>query len=186
MKKLLNMMTLILAWSVIAIPRPNNPMARVMDQQVSLPQPKPTKQVLKVQKHILKNNPKLDPKFSLKLAAAIEKTATEYKLDPKLLAAIFMQESRYDLKAVNQKSKDFGIAQINHKNIERMGLDRQRLMTDVDYSVKVGAKILASYKKTFHKREPSSWYCRYNIGFQETEEAMEKCETYKLKVARYM
>lgn len=112
-----------------------------------------------------------------------------------------MQESAYDLSAVhmhcgflgmgadNNKEQcvltDFGIAQIHYKNLSRYNLDRNLLVSDLDYSIDAGAKILADYTK-FQKREPGTWFCRFNQGLKPFSEIKEDCLAYKSKVERYL
>jgi hypothetical protein len=110
-----------------------------------------------------------------------------------------MQESTYTLDAIHvycgflnpddEKEScvrtDFGIAQIHYKNLSRFKLDRNMLTSDLDYSVEAGARILADYAK-FQKREPKTWFCRYNQGLRPFSEIKEDCLAYKSKVERYL
>jgi Transglycosylase SLT domain len=128
-------------------------------------------------KQILKNNPKLDKSFAAKLSLVIAAKSAKYKVPAKILSAILMQESSYQLDSINvscgllrfedtQQScimTDFGIAQIHYKNLTRFNLDKVKLTTDLDYSVDAGAMILAQYIR-YQKREPEMWWTRYNCG----------------------
>lgn len=117
------------------------------------------------------------------LAKVILDKSQKYKVSSKILTAILMQESRYDLYAVNHKSKDFGIAQINYKNIKNMNLDKNKLMTNMDYSIEAGAKILSGFKRYEHK-EPQLWWSRYNCGNKKINN--HKCIRYADNVNRWM
>lgn len=128
---------------------------------------------------VVKNHPKIDRRYALEVATAIQKVAKEMGIKPERLAAILAQESRYTLNAVNRKSKDYGIAQINHKTIESFGFDKQKLLTDLEYSVKAGAIVLADFKRMYGKREKNYW-TRYNSSDPE------KRKEYEVLVARFL
>jgi hypothetical protein len=87
----------------------------------------------------------------------------KHKISAKILTAILMQESRYNLAAINKATSDFGISQINIKNIRHMKLDKAKLLTSMEYSVEAGAQVLSTYTR-YQKKEPLTWLCRYNAG----------------------
>lgn len=128
---------------------------------------------------VVKNHPKIDRIYAHQLAKAIQKVAKEMGIKPERLAAILAQESRYTLNAVNRRSKDYGIAQINHKTIESFGFDKQRLLTDLEYSVKAGAIVLADFKRMYGKREKNYW-SRYNSSNKD------KRQEYEILVAKFL
>jgi hypothetical protein len=128
---------------------------------------------------IVKNNPTIDRIYAMKLSNVIYYVAKLYDIDPKKYTAILAQESMYKLKAVNSHSKDYGIAQINHKTAKIYGFDIQRLTSDVEYSVKAGAKVLADLKNS-HGHKDQSYWTRYNSS------KPEKREKYKKLVKRFM
>lgn len=128
---------------------------------------------------VLKNHPGIDRKYARDIAKAIQKVAIEFGIKPQRLAAILAQESMYTLNAVNKKSKDYGIAQINHKTIESFGFDKKRLLTDLEYSVKAGAIVLADFKRMYGHKEKDYW-TRYNSS------KPERRAEYKQLVARYL
>ena len=130
-------------------------------------------------KQVVKNHPKIDRQYALEIANAIDKAAKELNIKPQRLAAILAQESRYTLNVVNKKSKDYGIAQINHRTIESFGFDKHRLLTDLEYSVMAGAIVLADFKRMYGKREKDYW-TRYNSSDPERR------KEYELLVARFM
>ncbi len=104
------------------------------------------------------------PKECLKLTAY--NIALEYKLDPWLFIAIIEHESRFKVNAYNRKSQDWGLSQINIANINKLNLDKKRLLTDPDYNLREGAKVLSYMHKRF-KHEPQ-WFARYNCGTRKT------------------
>lgn len=132
-----------------------------------------------VMAQVLRNHPTIESEYARQVADAIFKAATELRLRPERLAAILAQESMYTLNAVNKQSKDFGIAQINWRTVERYGFDKKRLLTDLEYSVKAGAIVLADFKRMYGKREKNYW-SRYNSSDDE------KRKEYEILVARYM
>lgn len=138
-----------------------------------------TEPVSPVMVQILRNHPNIDMDYAREVASAIYKVSGELRLRPERLAAILAQESMYTLNAVNRQSKDFGIAQINWRTVERYGFDKKRLLTDLEYSVKAGAIVLADFKRMYGKREKNYW-SRYNSS-DET-----KRKEYEILVARYM
>lgn len=122
---------------------------------------------------VVRNHPKIDRQYALRVAIAIQKVAKEMGVRPERLAAILAQESRYTLNAVNKKSSDYGIAQINHKTIESFGFDKKKLLTDLEYSIKAGAIVLADFKRMYGKREKNYW-SRYNSGDIERRKEYER------------
>lgn len=109
-----------------------------------------------------------------------------------------MQESKYELAAKRVYCgndlvddsyhcviTDFGIAQIHHKSIARLHLDKSMLLSNLEYSVDAGAKILSSVLK-FKTKEPKSWFCRYNAGTGSFKNIKKTCLSYKSKVEKYL
>ena len=127
---------------------------------------------------IVKNNPSLDDKYAKELSIIIDKLAVQFDIKPERLAAILAQESMYKLNAVNHDSRDYGIAQINDKTIKRFGFNKKLLLTDLEYSVKAGAIVLADFKRRYGKREKKYW-SRYSSS------KLVKRQKYENLVARY-
>lgn len=128
---------------------------------------------------VVRNHPKIDRQYALRVATAIQKVAKEMGVRPERLAAILAQESRYTLNAVNKKSNDYGIAQINHRTIENFGFDKKKLLTDLEYSIKAGAIVLADFKRMYGKREKNYW-TRYNSSDPDRR------KEYEILVARFL
>lgn len=127
---------------------------------------------------IIKNNPSLDERYATQLSFVVDRVAKEFGIRPERLAAILAQESMYRLDAVNKRSKDYGIAQINHRTIKNFGFDKKLLLTNLEYSVKAGAIVLADFKKRYGHREKDYW-TRYNSS------RPEKRQEYKQLVAKF-
>lgn len=157
-----------------------------------------TKSQLQIYTQILKNNPKINKQYAENLSLVISNKSKEYNVPTKVFTAILMQESRYNLNAVNLKCgvsvttgkkdcviTDFGVSQIHYLNVKRFNFDKKRLVSDLTYSVDAGAKILSNYVK-FQKKEPKTWYSRYNCGNRSFEDIKNTCLDYKSKVDKYM
>lgn len=56
---------------------------------------------------------------------------------------------------------DYGIGQINYRNIIKLKMDVQRLATDLTYSVRNSVKILCNFKRRYGKKD-INWWSRYN------------------------
>jgi soluble lytic murein transglycosylase-like protein len=140
------------------------------------PAPKP---FIPIYRLIVRNKPQIKHKYALKLAKVIYKASKAYKIKPKLVTAILAQESSYNLKVVNKKSRDFGISQINYKTAKRYHFNIHKLTTNLKYSVKAGVIILHHLKQLYSTKE-KYWWTRYN--------ASNKYKRYKYRklVMRYM
>ncbi len=108
-------------------------------------------------KHIIKNKPTINKDYAEKLSFIIIKESKENNIDPKIISAIFMQESSYKLSVINKKSQDYSIGQINIKNIDYYNLDKERLLIDLSYSVKSTLLILKNLKIKYAKKEKKYW-----------------------------
>ena len=94
----------------------------------------------------------------------VRNAAVKYGIEPELYHAIIAQESNYKVDAVNKKSKDYGLAQINARTAKAYNFSIERLLKDARYNAEAGAKVLHDLKKSYSKREPLTWVCRYNVG----------------------
>lgn len=57
---------------------------------------------------------------------------------------------------------DFGLSQINFRTAKAFGFDLPKILTDVEYAVDCGAKVLGDFHDRYVKKEPVVWYSRYN------------------------
>lgn len=74
----------------------------------------------------------------------------------------------------SHRCMDYGIAQINfHTWGKVLDLNKELLLTDIDYSIAAGAKILYYYKKNFSKHDPK-WHLRYHSNTPEYKNAYGK------------
>lgn len=127
---------------------------------------------------ILRINPALDAQYAEHLTKAILSVSARHKLNPRKLTAILAQECRFRLDCINPVSHDYGIGQINHKTIRAYGFDRDKLLTDLWYSVSASAIVLADFKRMYASKEKDFW-TRYNSSNPE------KRELYAQAVSRY-
>lgn len=111
--------------------------------------------------HVKRNNGLLRDDVIIEIANAIVKAASIYNIHPHLISAIARVESSYYLGAINKKSNDFGIMQVNQFNIDAYGFDKNRLLGDYDYSVQAGTAILAWFLARYPWEEAVR---RYNCG----------------------
>lgn len=141
---------------------------------------------------ILQNKKTINKEFATELAYTIDYYADKYKVPANVMTAIFMVESSYNLKAVNMESGgagDYGIGQISSWNITTYNLNRNRLVTDLQYSVNWSFHIFEWLYSRMPLREA---IMRYNCGFLRDKKTNISCTNwdnvidYYEKVLRYM
>jgi len=126
---------------------------------------------------IINLRPSINKQLAMKYSNSFHRYSKRYGLDPYLLVAIAMQESGIvlnrirmvkgyvyvDKKYVPMKIEtDFCMMQIHYRNVENMGLDLKKLITDYDYCIGVGAKILAYFRR--YENSEENWWTRYNTS----------------------
>lgn len=157
--------------------------------------PMPQSKVVVSQKlvhQIQKNNPKISKQYARTLASLIEKKSKKHNVSPKVLAAMLMQESAYNISAKNIRCGvslttgnkdcvviDYGIGQINYKTIKHFKFDETKLVSNLEYSVEAAAIVLADFKRMYGHKDQEYW-TRYNAS------TPAKRQAYKILVARYM
>ena len=112
----------------------------------------------------------LRPDFSYdqshEMAKSISSACIKHKITRcRVFTGILSVESGLRINAVNKRSKDYGIGQVNEWHIKRSKLDKQRLLTDLEYSVNQAAKIYVWFEKTYPIKEAIG---RYNCGTRKT------------------
>jgi hypothetical protein len=102
------------------------------------------------------------------IASAIAKETESHHLDYKMMLSIIKVESSFDQSTVSS-SGDLSVAQVNYehwdpefKRLHYPKLDKEKLKTDISYSVKIMADILSILKKRHQK--DALWYARYHSG----------------------
>ena len=148
-----------------------------------------------IYEQILRNRPNINKSYAMKLSNIIHSASIKYSIPKNIYTAILMQESRYSLGAIRKVKgyykgeivevhTDFGISQIYWRNVQKLGLDIDKLTGDLVYSVETGAKILAGFKKRYSKND-KNWWTRYNCGTRGTTKR-DTCRRYKKKVERFL
>ena len=136
-----------------------------------------------VKQQVLKYSSLRSGKSAAKLAYKIVRVSSKYNLDPILFSAIIATESNYRVDAVNERTKDYGLTQISIGNVKAYKLSIKKLLTDVNYGLDAGAKILSWFKVKYAIKEPKFWFCRYNVGTRSLKGNLGKiCKRYALKV----
>ena len=105
------------------------------------------------------------------------------KIDMEYLTAAISLEMKNKLRDYTNSKvticEDFGIGQVNHRNIAKFEMDKERLLTDLDYSVDMAAFMLNLTKKYYSKKD-SEWFTRYNAF------SKDKRKKYKSLVERFL
>jgi len=112
---------------------------------------------------ISKNNPRLGTDYIDKLANVFYNVGQKYNIPANILAAIASVESNYKLGAINGRSGDFGIMQINLRAHRKF--DKEKLLTDLQYSVEAGAQVFLWFFKRYTLETAIK---RYNCGTKRT------------------
>ena len=104
----------------------------------------------------------LKPKKDYKTVAF--EIAKKYNVDPYLVLSIINVESTGCKYKVNKTSGDYGCMQVNQANIDKLGLDKHKLVHNDAYAIEAGVVILHKMKLRYADTEKLSWVCRYNVG----------------------
>ena len=128
---------------------------------------------------ILLNRPKIDKVKAKQIAHHISMVNIKYKIPKRVYAAILMQESKYKLDAINAKSNDYCMAQINIRTVKAFKFDKKRLLTDLKYCIEAGAIVLADFQKMYAHKE-TTWFTRYNSSNSK------KRKIYFSRISRWM
>jgi soluble lytic murein transglycosylase-like protein len=129
------------------------------------------------------NKPSIELTYARSIASLIDQAADRYKVPANVLAAIAMQESSYILGAINKHSNDYGMFQINKFNIKAYNLDKNKLLTDLAYSVDKGAFIFSWFYKRYElERAVRS----YNGGTSKGVMKWKSTEYYWKRVKKFM
>lgn len=109
----------------------------------------------------------LQPSLSVvkarKLAQAFQTTAHSCGMDWRILVSIAYHESSLIIGTVNPTTQDYGLMQVNVKNILRFGLSRDKLLKDPAYSLEFACKLLKDNQKRYSSKHPY-WIGIYRSG----------------------
>lgn len=149
-------------------------------QQINLPEFNLTKEdkMIRLASTICRNSTIVckNQDYLNKLVEAFLSAQEKYGIPAIVLQAIARIESSYVLNTVNPKSNDYGIMQVNEYHIGKGKFTKEKLLTDLQYSVNAGAKVFQWFYQTFPLEEAVK---RYNCGTKD------KCIDYE-KVEKYL
>lgn len=161
------MKAVLLTLLLVLLPQVVSPMVNPNPLQSEAPSSQLPTLLTKAQRQVLrqiaKNHPNLEGDYAIALAVTFETVAKQYKLKPHTLAAIAMQESTYQLDRVHcykikgKKRCDYCMMQINDKTAHNMHLNVEKLLTDMNYCVDAGAKVLKDFEKRYKKSDEAYW-----------------------------
>lgn len=159
-----------------------------------------------IKDQIMENKKNISEDKAKTLESLIIKHSDSYNIPKKLFTAILMQESGYDIKAVNKKCgaelnletkkikdlkevcvvQDVGISQININTIKAYNFNTDKLESDLSYSIEAGAIVLSWFYEKYQEKEPKTWFCRYNVGTAPLEKVKSSCNKYITSVNRWL
>jgi soluble lytic murein transglycosylase-like protein len=111
------------------------------------------------------------------------KASKDYDVDYRLLVAIALAESSGNPRAINAKTQDYGLMQINAKTAKAYGYKPQEML-DKHKSVKVAVKVL-KYLKNRYAHKEVNWACRYNVGTAKNASSWNACAVYIEKLEKF-
>ena len=110
----------------------------------------------------------------------LEQAAKQYKLPVALLRAIASVESRNNPDAINRRTWDYGLMQINHRTAAGYGYLPVEML-DKQKNVQVASQLLKKLKNSYAHKEPG-WACRYNVGWHKNASQWSSCRVYLEKL----
>lgn len=111
------------------------------------------------------------------LAPKLLKGWQQHKLHPSLVLSIISVESNFNAKAVNRRTHDYGLMQINNRTAASMGIN-QNCLEDWQCNLQVGLVVAAWAQKRGN-------VCRYNVGNGRlVGRKLKACNTYLAKLAK--
>lgn len=141
-------------------------------------------------------NSRLDKDLAFKYSNIIARFSKLYRIDPFLVVSISRQESHLNLGTVRKIEEDdivyderekrfikiveitdFCMMQIHKSNVINKKLDVERLLTEPEYCIHEGFKVLRDFK--YLKNKDPNWWTRYNAVDSY------KREIYRLKVMKH-
>lgn len=120
-----------------------------------------------------------------KLTPTEEKEALNNCIYQKYVKYSVCAEKVFEARKIVKVVTDYGIAQIYYETADSYKFDTELLLSDLQYSVDSGAKVLSYFHKRYSKKE-SDWWVRYNIGTRQKSRVKSAWNEYKLLVSRYL
>jgi soluble lytic murein transglycosylase-like protein len=110
-------------------------------------------------------SPTLKDKEVKSISKAIATNAIKYNIDWRIMTSIISQESRFRTDPQNcivkKHCPDLGMAQINYRTWkEPLNLNRNKLLTDINYNIGTMSKILSQLHNKYGKDK--HWFTRYH------------------------
>lgn len=112
---------------------------------------------------------KLQPKLADTQAHNLAYTFTRVSMEPEcqipwqILVSIAYNESSLVTSSYNPKTKDYGIMQVNERNILRYGLSHDKVMKDTSYAVRFACFLVKENKTKFSDKH-DYWLGIYRSG----------------------
>ena len=107
--------------------------------------------------------PRLKPGKALRLARAIERVASACGMPWQILTSIAFHESSLGLNTENTRTNDYGLMQVNKKNLLRDGLSLTKIRQDAAYSLEFACKLLKENRDRYGEKYPY-WLGIYRSG----------------------
>ena len=130
------------------------------------------------------NKPMISDAYALRLAKVIKLKSDKYKIPANVITAIMRVESSYILSAVNKRSNDYGIMQINNYNIRAYKFDKDKLLTDLDYSIDAGCQVFKWFYRTYKDLDHAIQ--AYNGGTAKDVHEWKSTKDYLKKIKKFM
>lgn len=100
---------------------------------------------------------------------------------PSLATSIAKVESQFNSQAINEKSWDYGLMQVNHRTAAAYGHFPFEMLNE-HQNVGVALKVLQQIKKQF--KHEAHWECRYNVGWHKNAPKWDSCNVYIEKLVK--
>lgn len=107
--------------------------------------------------------PRMGEEARYRLAQALRDTSSTCGISWQILLSLAFHESSLNPAAVNDRSKDHGLTQINEKTILTLRLDRHRLMKDERYALAAACRVLTENKQRYQNKF-EFWLGMYRSG----------------------
>jgi hypothetical protein len=107
--------------------------------------------------------------------------ATKHGIEPSLVVAIANVESCFGKYKHNKHSHDFGLMQINRRNLASIGLSEHEALHNDSRNLHAALTMLQKLQRQGLRRGVP-WQCRYNIGNQTSNAALKACNSYLSKL----
>jgi hypothetical protein len=104
-------------------------------------------------------NPRVESGFAMELSNYIYKYSKKYGTNPYRTVAIIAQESMFQ--QVNTEI-DFGIYQLNEHTMRAYNIDKEKVLTDLEYATHKHIWLLKKKKEYCINLEEESWSCYHS------------------------